>query len=97
VEGFLVLRRIAVRLNVTASEDRMSARLVIQDADSMDTLRLTDGSFLFSLGLEREDDDTAYAHGSIRSAPDRPAYPIRSNRSLYEALDAYLRSVDEQE
>jgi hypothetical protein len=97
VEGLLVLRRIAVRLNVTASEDRMSARLVIQDADSMDTLRLTDGSFLFSLGLEREDDGTAYAHGSIRSAPDRAAYPIRSNRSLFEALHAYLRSADEQE
>ena len=92
-----MLRRIAVRLNVTASEDRMSARLVIQDADSMDTLRLTDGSFLFSLGLEREDDGTAYAHGSIRSTPDRAAYPIRSNQSLFEALHAYLRSADEQE
>ena len=92
-----MLRRIAVRLNVTASEDRMSARLVIQDADSMDTLRLTDGSFLFSLGLEREDDGSAYAQGFIRSAPDRTTYPIRSNRSLYEALHAYLHSADEQE
>ena len=90
-------RQIAVRLMVTPYPDRASGLLLIQDVDTVGTLRLSNCSFVLSLGLEPGDDDTHYAQGYIRSDGDGVSYPIRSNRSLYDALRAFVDGAGAQE
>jgi hypothetical protein len=97
VERLAVLRQIAVLLKVTPYEDRASGLLRVQDVDAMRTIRLPRCSFVLSLGVEPGEDEATSAHGYIRSLDDGVIYPIRSNRSLFEALRAYLDGIDDEE
>jgi hypothetical protein len=92
----MLLRQIAVLLKITPLEDLTSGLLQIQDTDAMQSLPLKNTSFVLSLDLELGDDETSYSHGYIRSLDDGVIYPIRSNRSLFDALRTYLCDAGER-
>jgi hypothetical protein len=97
VERLAVVEQIAVLLAVTPGEDTASGLLRVQDVDAMSALHLPRCSFVLSLGLEPGEDEATYAHGYIRSLDNGGIYPIRSNRSLFDALRVYLQGNASEE
>ena len=90
MERLTVLRQIAVLLKVTPYEDMATGLIQAQDVDAMHSIRLPRCSFVLSLGFEPGEEEATYAFGYIRSLDDGVIYPIRSNRSFFEAIRSYL-------
>lgn len=83
-------QRIAVLVRVNPYPDRASSSLQVQDIDAMCPVPLPRRSFVLSLGIEPGEETSTYAQGYIRSLDDGAIYPFRSNRSLFDALSAWL-------
>jgi len=93
----MVLRQISLLLKITPLEDPTCGQLLIKSVDAMQSLRLESTSFVVSLDLEPGDEGSSYAHGYIRSLDTGVIYPIRSSRSLYDAVQSYVSGAGEQE
>jgi hypothetical protein len=86
----MVLRQIALLVKITPLDDPSCGLLTVQDVDDMQPLRLDSTTFVLSLTLEPASEGSAYTHGFLRVLDSGSVYPIRSSRSLYDAVKTYL-------